>query len=100
MLNKLRSFDCDRLELEELVELLAYGKMLRAEFEVHSEVPEWLDVRLRELRREISTRNQDNIDKRLRTLKARREALLPDEEKRTKLDAEIAALEQKAGSVS
>lgn len=101
MLEKLRRFECDRLSLDELIELSAYGKLLAAEYTVNDiDKPEWLETRTRELRREIVSRNQDAIESKLRELKARREALTPNEEKRQRLDAEIAALEQKTATVN
>lgn len=96
MLEKLRRFDCARMDMEELIELSSYTRALWLEFGyLGVPAPEWLETRTRELRREIVSRNQDALEARLRELKARREALAPAEEKRTKLDEEIAALEQK-----
>jgi hypothetical protein len=96
MLEQLKHLDLDRISLEEAVELAVYAKLLHAEFEAQQvDVPAWLDDRSRELKREIRVRQQDAVEKRIRELKARREALLPAEEKRTKIEQEIATLEAK-----
>jgi hypothetical protein len=96
LIERLKSVDTDRCDIDELVELCALGRTFRAEYEqVGVEVPEWLDANLKSLRREVRARVADSLDKTLREKKARLEALTPAEEKRSKLAAEIAALEQK-----
>lgn len=94
MLDRLRSFDIDRMDLEEAIALSAFGRAMRAEYEVlQADAPEWLDNRLRELRREIRTRQQDSLEKRIREAKARLQALKPAEQRRAELAAEIEKLE-------
>lgn len=95
MFDQLKNLDIDRMDLDEAVALLAFGKAVRAEYDsVQVEVPEWVDARIRELKREIHARQADSRDKRLRELKARREALKPAEERRSEIDAEIKRLEE------
>lgn len=90
----LKNLNADRLDLDELVGLSAFGRNFQAEFtQLNVEEPEWLGPALRELRREITTRNQDSVDKRLRQLRARQQALKPAAERRTEIEAEIARLE-------
>mgnify|MGYP001602377954 CR=1 FL=1 len=63
MLEQLKNLDVNRPALEELVFLSAQAKLLRAEFEAEAvDVPEWLDTRSRELKREIRTRQADQRD--------------------------------------
>ena len=94
MLDRLRSFDIDRMDLEEAIALSAFGRAMRAEYEaLQADAPEWLDNRLRELRREIRTRQQDSLEKRIREAKARLQALKPAEQRRAELAAEIEKLE-------
>jgi hypothetical protein len=94
MLEELRRLDTDRIDLEQAVALSCFGRQVQAEFTtLNIEEPEWIGTRLRELRREIRTRQQDAIDKRLREAKLRLSSLASPDEKRAKLQAEIEKLE-------
>jgi hypothetical protein len=98
MLKELMNFDAQSIPMDQLVMLSAFGKMLTTEFSEHGiEQPQWLGPRLKTLRREIATRNQDALEKRITELKARRETLLSTTERRKQLDAEIAELSAKVG---
>jgi uncharacterized protein (DUF3084 family) len=100
MLNQLRHFDKDRADYDELVELSAFARGLRAEYEVlGSEAPDWVDQQIKALRREIHARQQDALEMRLAKAKARRGSLATTEEKRAQLDEEIKSLEAKAKGV-
>lgn len=93
MFEQLRNLDVQRPSLDELVFLSMLARGLRAEYEHATvDIPEWLDSRQRELKREISTRQQDAIDKRRSELKSRLEALKTPSEKRVELEAELARL--------
>ncbi len=97
MLERLKNLNAEIPNFEELVELSAFARNMRGEYEhLNAEVPEWLDAQTRVLRREISARQQDSIEKRIKELKARREQLTPAEERRQKIDEELKALEQLA----
>jgi hypothetical protein len=101
MLEKLRSFDVDRLDVEEAIALSAFARSLKSEYEaLGGEAPEWLDNRTRELRREIRARQQDGIEKRLHEAQARLEALKPAAERREELQAEIDKLKASLASVN
>lgn len=96
MLQTLKNFDAQSTPIDELVMLSAFGNMLTAEFTEHGiEQPKWLEPKLKTLRREIETRNQDALEKRIAELKARRETLVSPTERRKQLDAEIAELTAK-----
>jgi hypothetical protein len=93
MLEKLKNFDVDRLDLDELVMLSAFARILVAEFEVlKAQTPEWLEIQTKVLRRAILARQADMLEKRLREAKLRRDALKTPDEKRAALDNEIAEL--------
>lgn len=99
MLERLKNVNLDGMDIDEAVALSAFARGLKAEYDTLSlETPEWLDTRIRELRREIKRRSQDAIARRLAEAKARREALKPATEKREELDKEIAMLEQLVGT--
>jgi len=94
MLDRLKNLDVQRPDVEELVFLSMLATAYHAEFDRLSvEVPEWLDSRSRELKREIRTRQQDNVDKRVREIKSRLDALKTPSEKREELQAELAKLQ-------
>ena len=96
MLETFKNFVIDRLDMEELIALSAFGRQLRAEYEsVNVDVPTWVGDNLRTLRREIASRNADSLEKTLREKKARLESLKPAEERRKELQAEIDALQSK-----
>lgn len=94
-LETLKHLDVERLDFDELIALSAFAKLLRAEYESASEVPEWLDDAGRSLKRDLQARQADATEKRLRELKARRETLKTPDQKRADIDKEIADLEQK-----
>jgi hypothetical protein len=97
MLDELKMVDVRRPALPELVELAAYGLLLLAEFEALGvESPEWIELNLKSIRREIKSRHADRIAEKLRTAKARLETLKTPDEKRASVIAEIAALEKQA----
>jgi hypothetical protein len=94
-LEQLRNLDLARPDLEELVAMSAAATAIHGEFEKLSvDVPEWLDTRARELKREIRTRQQDSVDKRVREIKARMDTLKTPTEKRAELQAELDKLTQ------
>lgn len=96
MLQTLKNFDAQATPIDELVLLSGLGTMLVQEFDALGvEQPKWLDPKLKTLRREVATRNQDALEKRILELKSRRETLLSTSERKKQLDAEIAALTAK-----
>ncbi len=96
MLDELKRFDKDRISLDEAIELSAWARVVRVEFEtMGAEVPDWFDQRSKELRREIHARQADQVDAQLTKLKSRRASLLTPDEKRRSIDEQIALLEAK-----
>lgn len=95
MIQKLKNLDLERMDLDDAIELLTVANSVHATYDTEQvDVPEWLDTSIRELKREIRARQQDSRERRLKELKARREALATTEEKRAKIDREIAELEK------
>lgn len=96
LIDQIRNFNVEGTALEDLVALSAQTRIVQAEFEsLKIEAPEFLDLKGKEIRREILSRQADRLEKLLREKKSRREALMPAEEKRQALDKEIAELEQR-----
>lgn len=96
MLDRLKTLNIDAMSLEEAIELSAFARSLQSEFaQQQVTVPEWLDSRMKELSREIKTRNADALEKRLRELKGKREGLEDANTRRQRIDEEIAILEAK-----
>lgn len=94
LIDQIRTFEVEGMALEDLVALSAQTRMVQAEFEaLKIDAPEFLDLKGKEIRREILSRQADRLQKMLREKKSRREALMPAEEKRQTLDKEIAELE-------
>lgn len=100
MLSQFVSFDADRLSLEDLVSLAAFGRSLRAEYEeLDLEEPQFIDIQLKSLKREIRTRNADRLEKSLREKKARLETLKTPTQKKAELQSEIKKLEAQLAEV-
>ncbi len=59
------------------------------------ETPEWVVDNLTAIGAEITNRNRAELQRRLKAAKARRSAIATPDEKRTRLDQEIEALEGK-----
>lgn len=98
MLERLKNLNIDGMDIDEAVALSAFARGMKAEYDTLAlETPEWLDTRIREVRREIKSRTQDLLERRLREAKARREALKPATERRQEVDDEIARLEKLVG---
>jgi hypothetical protein len=99
MLSELKNFRASSMDLEELVELSAKARLLETEFgTLGVDVPEWVGVQIASLRREVKSRNAESLANKLATLKARRAAIATPDEKRAKVDQEIAELEAKVSA--
>ena len=93
-LQSFKTFNADRMDVDELVALLAFGKTLRTEYEaLQLEEPEFVDTQLKSLRREINARNADKIAARKRELTARIDSLKTPTQKKAEAEAELARLE-------
>ena len=94
MLKKLRSFAPAGYDLDEMVELSSFGRILRAESEALGvEVPADIDAQIKAVRREVKDRQRDAIESRLAAARSRLDALKTPDEKREALRKEIEQLE-------
>lgn len=99
-LDQFRSFSADSLNIDELVSLSLFGRQLRAEYEaLQLEEPEWVDVQLKSLRREIHARNADSLEARRREINARLESLKTPGQRKSELLKERAEIDQKLKAV-
>lgn len=86
MLEQFQNFDVNRITLDELVALAAFGRQLRGEYEQQKlDEPEWVGVQLGSIRREINVRSQDAREARIREIDARLAALKTPDEKKAEL---------------
>ncbi len=95
VLNQFRNFNADQMQVEDLVALLAFGEQYKAAFSRFAEVPEWVEVQLKSLAREIKTKFAESNEAELRKAKAALTGLQTTEEKRESLRKRIADLESK-----
>lgn len=94
MLNNFKHFDTDRMDLDELIALAAFGSLLRAEYEKHQiEEPEFVDVQLKALRREIRAKNASSLEARRKEIKLRLDALKTTSQRKTELEKELKSIE-------
>src|ERR1700679_3300105 len=95
-----KSFTGDRMDIHELVALMAFGKSLRAEYDaLQMEEPAFVDLQLKSLRREITARTADKLEARKRELTARIDSLKTPQQKRSELEKELASLEKQLETV-
>lgn len=100
MLNEFKNFSADRLDIDQLVALSAFGRQLRDEYEKHQlDEPEWLDVQVKSLRREIHARNADKLESRRREIESRLQSLKTPAEKKKELLAEKRDIERQLTEV-
>lgn len=93
MLDQLKNFNADRMDVEELVALHMFGKQFRVALEEQSvPVPVYVDDNLRALKHEIDNRMADRKAARIRELKQQRAGLATAQEKRDAIEKELAAL--------
>jgi hypothetical protein len=99
-LDTFRNFNVDGLDIDELVALSVFGRALRAEYEtLQLEEPEWVDVQLKALRREIHTRNAQNLEARRREITLRLDSLKTPGQKKQELLKEAADIDKKLKAV-
>jgi hypothetical protein len=90
-----KNYNTARADLDELIVMAAFGRMLRAEYESHQiNEPEFVGSKLKALRAEIADRNADKIAARKSELKARLDSLKSPKEKAAELRKELAELEE------
>lgn len=98
MLEQLKSFNLDRIDLDEMVALFAFGENLKAVYgNMLLEVPEWVIDNVATLQKEIHSRRRDNLEKELKKAQASLETLKTADEKRLDLRAKIERLQAALG---
>jgi hypothetical protein len=100
MLSQFKNFTADRLELDDLVALSAFGESLRAAYEKHQlEEPAFVDVQLKSLRREILGRNADRLEARRKEITQRLDRLKSPDQRRADLEQEKLKIEEQLAKV-
>jgi len=93
-IDRLKNFNVDATDIDELVAISAFARSLAAEYEANTlEKPEWLETKSAELKREINGRQADARAKKIKEIKLKLGTLKTAEEKRNELNAELARLE-------
>jgi hypothetical protein len=99
-LEQFKNFHVDGLDIDELVTLSLFGRWLRTEYEtLQIEEPEWVDVQLKSLRREIHVRNANNLEARRREIDARLDALKSPGQRKNELIKERELIDKQLKAV-
>ena len=94
MLNQFKQFDTDRMDLDEMVALVAFGEKMRETYEkLNLEEPEWVATNLKSLKREIKAKDADRKAKRLMEVRARLETMKTPGQLKAELEKEKKQLE-------
>jgi hypothetical protein len=98
MLQQLKNLDTDNAHLDELVALLTFGQQLQTTYATQAlEAPDWLDEKMTSLRSKISTMRKENLERALKNVQSKKEALKTAEEKRVDLASEEQRLKKALG---
>jgi hypothetical protein len=90
MITQLRSFNTERMDLDEMIALSAFGHSLRAEYEkLQLDAPDWVERQLRTLKLEIKVRVQDQLEKRRKEIESKLNQLKTPSERKTELNKEL-----------
>lgn len=93
---ELKNMLTNEVQVEDLILAKVSLKILDGGFQESGvDTPDWILDKLQLIASEINNRNRADIQKQLKQAKARREAIATPDEKRGKLDAQIAELEKK-----
>lgn len=97
-LKNLTKSDASASDVEMLVELAAYGRSLKAEFEAHLlPAPKWLETNLRLLSGRIKDANRRQQEEKLRRVEKEIEELRSKEEKKAAKEKEAEELRRSLG---
>lgn len=96
-LDAIKNYNTGAGSTEDLVALHAFGSMVKEHFEAMDIAqPDWLDSKLKQVKREIAQRNSDEIERKLRDARARLDNLKTPTERKAELQKEIARLQKMA----
>lgn len=86
-----KTYSADRMDVEEMLSLSAFGKGLKAEFvEFGLEVPEYVELQLKSLRRDIRSKVSDKLEAEKKRLQSQLENLKTPQERKTELRRQLA----------
>ena len=95
---QLKFLNAEKLDVDEMIELKAAADLLEKGYkDAGLPVPEYVTEGQKNLTREIASRTRAELERALKSAKAKRESLKSAEEKRLAADKEIAELEAKLG---
>lgn len=95
IVQELKNMDIDAIDIDQEIAALALAKAVHSEYSNFSaEPPEWLPTRIKQLERDIRSKRQALIEKRVRELENRKIALMPRERKMEAIDAELEMLKK------
>lgn len=101
MLHELRTLNLSHVETDEAIALWTFGRQLQNSYvDLKIDVPDWIDNKVTELRRELDRRRVDAIHHKLARAHARAEALKTDSERRKDVKKEIETLEEQLAEAS
>jgi DNA repair ATPase RecN len=95
MIQSFKNFQADRMDIDDLIELAAFGHQLRETYEKYNlDVPEFVGTQLNALRREIRSKTAESLAARRKEVKARLDALKTPSERKTELTRELKKLDE------
>ena len=99
MLEKLRTANVDRFDLDELVELSAFARQIRGEYDALSlDQPEWITDASKRISVELKSRMHDNLVRRQKQIKSKLDELKTPTERKDALRKELQAVEKALAS--
>ncbi len=100
MLQQFKSFDVDRLDTDELIGLLAFGQLLRAEYEkLEMDEPDWVNDKIKTLKRELRAKNAEKLAARAREINSRLESLKTPTQRKSELQKELSKIQKQLEEV-
>lgn len=94
LLHAFKTFTKERMSIEELVEMAAIGRLLKHEFlENKVDPPEIIDINLKSLRREIKSKQADQLEAQLKQAQQTLDHMKSPGEKRESLEKTIQLLQ-------
>jgi hypothetical protein len=89
-----KNFSADRMDVDELIALSAFGKAFKAEFvSLGVDVPEYVDLQLKTLKREVRGRVADKLEADKRRIKAQLDSLKTTSERKAELKKQLDTVE-------
>lgn len=98
VLNRLRSLNCDRSDIDELVGLLSFAEVLKGTYASSGLiVPEWVNDSSTVLKREIADRRRDELLRERKLLDAKERKLMSRDEQRDEVKSRKAEIDKLLG---